>query len=59
MSKDLYIAAHEDLIDEYLETHPDASWSRAYEVTADAAYTRMADRMADMADYFNDSLRDR
>ena len=50
MSKELFIAAHEELIEEYLEAHPDATWSQAYEATGDAAYNRMRDKFADAAD---------
>lgn len=50
MSKDLFIAAHEALIEEYLEFHPFASWNEAYEACADSAYVRMRDNLADRAD---------
>lgn len=55
MSKELFMAAHEELIERYLEEHPDADWNEAYERTADGAYNHMRDRLADMAD----SLRNR
>lgn len=48
--KELYIDAHNDLIEEWLEDHPDATWSAAYEATADAAYGRATERLADAAD---------
>lgn len=50
MSKELYIAAHEELIEEYLEKHPDADWGEAYEKCADAADGRYRDKFADMVD---------
>ena len=50
MSKELYIAAHEALIDEYLEDTDSDDWSAAYEATADKAYERMQDQLADRAD---------
>ncbi len=50
MSKEHFIAAHEELVEEYLEQHPEADWSQAYDATADRAYGRMTDRLADMAD---------
>ena len=50
MSKELYMAAHEELIGKYLEDHPNADESEAYEKTADAAYGHMTDKLADMAD---------
>jgi hypothetical protein len=55
MSKELFIAAHEELIERYLERHPNATEAEAYEKTADRAYGHMTDRLADMAD----ALRDR
>ena len=55
MSKELWIAAHEQLIEEYLDEHPDAEWDEAYHKTADFASDRMADNFAHMID----SARDR
>ena len=55
MSKELFMAAHDELIEQYLLDHPDASWNEAVDKTADRAYDRMMDRLADMAD----ALRDR
>ena len=48
--KELFIAAHEELIEEYLEVHPEADWSEAYEKTGDLAYNRYIDKAADIAD---------
>ena len=50
MSKELYIAAHEQLIAEYIDRHPNATESDAYDKTADAAYGRYRDNLADMID---------
>jgi hypothetical protein len=50
VSKELFIAAHEQLIEAYLNDHPDADWSEAYEKTSDATYERYRDNIADMAD---------
>lgn len=50
MTKELFIDAHEELIEIYLEQHPEASEAEAYDKTADAAYERMRDNLADMAD---------
>jgi hypothetical protein len=61
MSKECFIAAHEELIEEYMsrwcDTHPDATTAEyraaaahAYDKTADAAYNRFSDKLADMAD---------
>ncbi len=48
--KELWIAAHEELIGEYLEAHPDATEAEAERATEDAAYARMQDKYADMID---------
>jgi hypothetical protein len=37
MSKELFMKAHEELIEEYMAEHPEADWSEAYERTSDAA----------------------
>ena len=39
-----------EVIAEYLEENPDADEAEAYEVTADAAYYRMRDYLADYTD---------
>lgn len=54
MSKELFIAAHEQLIEEYLNEHPDADWSEAYERTGDAAHNRMCENIASMIDAAKD-----
>ena len=62
MSKELFIEAHEELIERYQEAFPNATWAEAYDKTADAADALMIDKLAeaaDMADYINDSLGDR
>lgn len=50
MSKELFMAAHEELVEQYLLDHPDADWNEAYEKTADGAHDRMRDKFADMID---------
>lgn len=50
MSKEQYIIAHEAEILEYLERNPQATEEEAYDKTADRAYARMVDTMADLAD---------
>jgi hypothetical protein len=42
--------AHHQLIAEYVEAHPEVSNAEAYDLTADAAWERMRDNMADLAD---------
>ena len=58
MSKELWIAEHEKLIEEYLNDHPDAVWSEAYERTADDVDGRLRDRIADMIDAAKDRAKD-
>jgi len=60
MSKELYIACHEALIEEYLNENSldDSHWHEAYEATADKAYARMQDMLADRADNIRKYGRD-
>lgn len=58
MSKEWFIAAHEDLIAEYLDEHPDATEDEAYEATADGAWDRMADNMAAAGDAARQAWKD-
>lgn len=60
MSKELYMACHEALIEEYLEENglDDDHWHDAYEATADKAYGRMRDLLADRADAIRKYGRD-
>ena len=60
MSKELYIACHEALIEEYLNENSldDSHWHEAYEATADKAYARMQDMLADRADIIRKYGRD-
>lgn len=57
MSKDLWIAEHEKLVEEYLNDHPDADWSEAYERTADMVDDRVRDRYAAMIDEARDRMK--
>ncbi len=61
MSKELYIACHEALIEEYLEENSldDGHWEEASEATADKAYDRMRDVLADRADAAWEAFRER
>lgn len=52
MSKEAFIEAHEQLIAEYMDEHPDADEAKVYDMLADKAYDRMRDNLADRADYF-------
>jgi hypothetical protein len=52
------MAAHERLVEEYLDAHPDADWNEAYEKTADKAYDRMRDDFADRIDAAKQRAKD-
>ncbi len=43
--KELWMAAHEQLIEEYLEEHPDATNEEAVEATVDGSEDRMHDML--------------
>lgn len=58
MSKELFIEAHEELIEQYLERHPNATEAEAYDKTADRAYDRMTDKYADMIDQARQRAKD-
>ena len=59
MSKELYIAAHEELIEQYLLDYPHATDAEAYDKTADGAYDRYRDKYADMVDNAKQRAKDR
>jgi hypothetical protein len=56
--KEMYIAAHEQLIKEYLEAHPEATEAEAYDKCADRAYDRYRDNFADMIDAAKQRAKD-
>jgi hypothetical protein len=58
MTKEMYIEAHEQLIEEYLEKHPEATWDQAYELLADKAYDRYRDNFADLVDQARQRKKD-
>lgn len=58
MSKELFIAAHEELIERFLEKHPEATEAEAYDKTAGRAYDRMVDNLADRADTLRQRAKD-
>lgn len=58
MSKDLWIAAHEELIEEYLEANPDATEAEAVEATVARVDDRYADNIGGMIDRARDMMRD-
>lgn len=50
IGKQMFMAAHEQLIAERVEANPNADESKVYEETADLAYDRMRDNLADAID---------
>ncbi len=58
MSKELWIQAHDELVEEYLETYPKATWTEAYDRTAEHASERMGDNLADRIDQLNDARKE-
>lgn len=52
------MAAHERLIEEYLEAHPNATEAEAYDKTADRAGERYRDMYADMVDAAKQRAKD-
>ena len=57
MSRELLNDAHEELVEEYLDEHPEADWQTAYDATADAAYERMCDNIAAIGDAARDRAK--
>lgn len=69
MGKEAFIEAHEEMIADALEAwvaeHPEATveqriaaLNRIYDETADGAYDRMRDNLADMADHYRQMKKD-
>jgi len=54
MSKELFMEAHDELIEEYMETHPNATDKEAEDATADKAYDHMQEKLADWVDHASD-----
>lgn len=51
-SRERFMVAHQQLIDEYMEEHPEADEDKVYEMMADRALGRMADNLANQIDYY-------
>lgn len=58
MSEEWFIEAHEREVADYMDRHPNATWEQAYDRTADGAYDRMRDEMADAADTLRQRAKD-
>ncbi len=57
MSKELFMAAHEELTEELME-EKGMTWSEAYDAASDLAYARMYENMADYGDYLKKRARE-
>jgi hypothetical protein len=49
--KDLWLKMHEELVAEYLDTHPGMSWTTAYELTAEHVNGRLIEKYTAAADW--------
>lgn len=59
MSKEMFIDAHEQLIEEYLEAHPDATEAEALEaITDEKIDARYRDNFADRVDAAKQRAKD-
>ena len=58
MTKELFMAAHEQLVEEAMEADPNLSWDEAYDRMADLAYDRMRENLFDMADNLRKRARE-
>ena len=58
MSKEHYMIAHKELVEEEME-RTGCDWTTAYERTADAAYDKMHGKFAAQADYLRDLRREK
>lgn len=55
--KELFIEAHEELVAEYMEAHPNASELEAYDATEYAVQSRYQDKLGDMIDAAHDRAK--
>ena len=58
MSKELWIQAHDELVEEFLEEYPDATWEEAYDKCAEHASERMGDNLASLGDQLRKELQE-
>ncbi len=58
MSKELWIQAHDELVEEYMEQYPSASWTEAYDKCAEHASERMGDNLADLGDQLRKQMQE-
>lgn len=56
--KEFFIAAHEELIAEYLEENCTATEDEAYEATAEAANDKTQEMLCEYGDWKRDQMKD-
>ena len=56
--KELFMTAHEELIEELMERDPNLTWEQAYDLASDGAYDRMREKMFDAADQMRKRRRE-
>ena len=56
MSKEMWIAAYEQLAEEYLEENPEATEAEVEKYACDNAHDRSCDNMAAIADAWRDRV---
>jgi hypothetical protein len=59
IGKEMFLRAHERLVEEYQDRHPEADWSEAYEKTTPNVMARVESDMADLADSLKDQAKER
>ena len=57
MSKDLFMAAHDELVEEYMNDHPDATFEQAYNAVEHLIDDRYRDKLADIGDAARDRAK--
>ena len=57
LGKELFMQAHDELVEIYMEEHPEATWQEAYDKTADLASQRSIDKYADMIDWAHETAK--
>ena len=58
MTKEMFLTAHDELIEEYMEANPNVSWEEAVEICAKPALDRASDMYADLCDRAHDEWKD-
>ena len=59
IGKEMFMRAHERLVEEYQDAHPEADWSKAYEATTPHVMARVESDIADLVDAAKDQAKER